>query len=171
MYQNYPHFYDFGGYQNTSGHTNEVYPTTSYQNNMSYDERQINIPNLFPGIFGPPQGPPGGGPPGFGPQFGPPSGPPSGPPTGGPGGQEGPPSGPPPSFVPQQQQVSLFAVDPGSMRGCLFRYTYVWLNNRQQFWFYPIFLGRRSVAGWRWTGWRWVYFGIDLRQVQSFTCV
>ena len=125
---------------------------------MNYDERQIGFPQLFPGIFGPPQGPP---------SFGPPAGPPSGPPT---GAQGGPPSGPPPSFVPQQQQASLFAVDPGSMRGCLFRYTYVWLNNRQQFWFYPIFLGRRSVAGWRWTGFRWVYFGIDLRQIQSFTC-
>ena len=28
------------------------------------------------------------------------------------------------------KQVGTFAVDPGSIRGCLFRYTYVWLNNK-----------------------------------------
>ena len=90
------------------------------------------------------------------------------------GSQSGPPSSPPPSFVPaqtQQQQVGTFAVDPGSIRGCLFRYTYVWLNNRQQFWYYPTFVGRTSISGWRWTGFNWVFFGVDLRQIQSFTCV
>ena len=90
------------------------------------------------------------------------------------GSQSGPPSSPPPSFVPaqsQQQQVGTFAVDPGSIRGCLFRYTYVWLNNREQFWYYPTFVGRTSISGWRWTGFNWVFFGVDLRQIQSFTCV
>ena len=125
-----------------------------------YDMRQLNLPPLFPGgIFGPPSAPPSG----------PPSVPPFGPPTAG-GGQGGPPPGPPPTFVPTQQ-LQTFAVDPGGIRGCLFRYTYVWLTNRQQFWFYPVFVGRSSVAGWRWTGFRWVYFGIDLRRIQSFTCV
>ena len=89
------------------------------------------------------------------------------------GSQSGPPSSPPPSFVPaqSQQQVGTFAVDPGSIRGCLFRYTYVWLNNRQQFWYYPTFVGRTSISGWRWTGFNWVFFGVNLRQIQSFTCV
>ena len=111
------------------------------------------------------------------PSQGGPMGPPPGPPgMGGPsqGSQSGPPSSPPPSFVPaqtQQQQVGTFAVDPGSIRGCLFRYTYVWLNNRQQFWYYPTFVGRTSISGWRWTGFNWVFFGVDLRQIQSFTCV
>ena len=112
------------------------------------------------------------------PSQGGPMGPPPGPPgTGGPssqGSQSGPPSSPPPSFVPaqtQQQQVGTFAVDPGSIRGCLFRYTYIWLNNRQQFWYYPTFVGRTSISGWRWTGFNWVFFGVSLRQIQSFTCV
>ena len=81
---------------------------------------------------------------------------------------------PPPSFVPaqtQSQQVSTFAVDPGSIRCCLFRFTYVWLRNRQQFWFYPIFVGRQSVSGFRWNGFMWVFFGVSLRQIESFTCV
>ena len=99
-----------------------------------------------------------------------PMGPPPGPP--GQGSQAGAPTSPPPSFVPAEtQQVGAFAVDPGSIRGCLFRYTYVWLRNRQQFWFFPTFVGRTSVSGWRWNGFSWVFFGVSLRQIQSFTCV
>ena len=83
--------------------------------------------------------------------------------------QSGPPTSPPPSFVPPQQ-VEAYAVDPGGIARCVFSYTYVWLRGFEQFWFYPTFVGRNSVSGYRWTGYRWVYFGIDLRQIQSFTC-
>lgn len=120
------------------------------------EERQM-------GQFFPPMGPPPSVP-GYQPPF-------SQQPGQGPGA--GPPTSPPPSFVPAQtqQQAQAFAVDPGSIRGCLFRYTYVWLRNNQQFWFYPTFVGRRSVSGYRWNGFRWLYFGISLRQIRSFTCV
>ncbi|RFU71190.1 transporter [Peribacillus saganii] len=136
------------------------------------------------GYFQPPQFPgegffpqpnrqqfPGGGP------FQPPGQPPFQ--GGGPGSQQqgagSPPSGPPPQFVPQMstaQGAQVFAVDPGSMRGCLYRYTYVWLNTGNSFWFFPTFIGRNSVAGWRWRqrANRWVYFGIDTRQIRSFQC-
>jgi hypothetical protein len=132
-----------------------------YYSNYSHEnfypaewERQF----LFPG--GPPPFGGSGGFPGQGPIGGPP----------GQGPQSGPPSSPPPSFVPTAQ-VGAFAVDPGSIRRCMFRYTYVWLRNRQQFWFYPIFVGRQSIAGWRWNGFMWLYFGVSLRQIESFTCV
>ena len=98
-------------------------------------------------------------------QFGGP--PPFAPPGQGP--SAGPPTSPPPSFVPQEQ-VEAYAVDPGGIARCIFRYTYVWLRGFEQFWYYPTFVGRNSVSGYRWTGFRWVYFGIDLRQIQSFTC-
>ncbi|RUT43963.1 collagen-like protein [Paenibacillus anaericanus] len=113
--------------------------------------------------FTPPP-PPSQGP--FGPFF-PQPGPP-GPPPGSPGsiGQQAP-TAPPPSFVPQ---ISPYAVDPGAISGCLFRNTYVWLRNRDSFWFFPIFVGPRSVAGFRFFGGRWAYFGIDLNQISSFTC-
>lgn len=128
-------------------------------------------PGFQPGPGGPggPGGFPGGGPGGF------PGGGPGGFPGGGPGqGPSGPPQGPPPSFTPQQGgqggQFGVQAVDPGSIRGCLYRYTYVWLDNRQRFWFYPTYVGRRSVSGYRWTGFFWVYYGIDLRRIDSFQC-
>ncbi|NLK88075.1 MAG: hypothetical protein GX279_11390 [Clostridiaceae bacterium] len=115
-----------------------------------------------PQIPGPGQGS-GFFPPGQGPGFFPPG---QGP-GGGPG--TGPPSGRPPAFTPAQQ-AGVFAVDPGSIRRCMFRYVYIWLDNRQQFWAWLVFVGRRSVAGWRWTGFRWVYFGVDLNRISSFIC-
>lgn len=126
-----------------------------------------------PGFPGFPGGPGVPGAPGF------PGGGPGGFPGGGPGGFPGtpggapagvqPPASPPPQFVPQMQ-VSTFAIDPGGIRRCLFRNTYVWLNNGEQFWFFPVFVGRNSIAGFRWFGFFWAYFGIDLNRIRSFTC-
>lgn len=149
------------------------------------DMRQFNIPGLLGNVFGFPPG--GGSSQGQPPMFFPPSsggsypwppqsgtGPPQQPPPqmGGtfPGSQDGgPPSSPPPPFQPTQAEFQTFAIDPGAIRGCLFRFTYVWLHN-DSFWFYPVFIGRRSVAGYRWSRNRWVYFGIDLEHIQSFQC-
>jgi hypothetical protein len=72
--------------------------------------------------------------------------------------------------VPQQQSASLLAVDPGGIRRCVFRNTYIWMNNGSQFWFFPVFVGPTSIAGFRWTGLFWMYSGFDLRSIQSFTC-
>ncbi|API92800.1 MULTISPECIES: hypothetical protein [Virgibacillus] len=127
-------------------------------------------PRQTGGGFGPPGPPPGfpgsGGPPGFPGTGGVIPGFPTIPGVGG-GGQ--PPSAPPPAFTPQISQVQTFAVDPGAIRNCLFRYTYIWLR-RSAFWFFPTFVGRNSIAGFRWTGFNWVYFGIDLNRIQSFQC-
>ncbi len=92
------------------------------------------------------------------------------PPFGPQGQQQQAPTAPPPQFTPQQPAATTFAVDPGAISGCLFRNTYVWLSGGRGFWFYPVFVGRTSVAGFRWNGFFWMYTGIDLRQIQSFTC-
>lgn len=115
----------------------------------------------FPGQPGPPGFPGQPGPPGF---------------PGPPGGQQGQPgqpvapSSPPPGFIPQQTMAQPLAVDPGAISRCMFRNTYIWLWNGNQFWFFPIFLGRDSVAGFQWNGRFWMYTGISLRSIQSFTC-
>lgn len=147
MYPNEFYFHPYG--QQPEYVSSTFQPENDY--NEIYDERQFGpmFPSQGPSTMGPPLGPPPGQ-----------------------GTQSGAPSGPPPSFVPaQSQQVGTFAVDPGSIRGCLFRYTYIWQRNRQQYWFYPTFVGRTSVSGWRWTGFNWMFFGISLREIQSFTCV
>ncbi|AWB42956.1 transporter [Paenibacillus sp. CAA11] len=88
----------------------------------------------------------------------------------GPQGTQQPPSSPPPAFTPPQPAATAFAIDPGAIVGCLFRNTYVWLRNGNSFWFFPTFVGRTSVAGFRWTGRIWVFTGVDLRSIVSFTC-
>lgn len=114
----------------------------------------------FPGGGFPGGGFPGGGFPGGGfPGGGFPGG----------GGQAQGPTSPPPQFVPQMP-ATPFAVDPGGIRRCLYRNTYVWQTNGDQFWFFPTFVGRRSVAGFRWFGRFWSYYGVDLRSIRSFTC-
>jgi hypothetical protein len=109
------------------------------------------------------------------PPFGPPGGPQG--PQGGP--QGGAPSGPPPSFTPSIAQaqsfgapggVGTYAVDPGAIRPCRFRFVYIWLRGGNSFWAWLTFVGPRSVSGFRWNGRRWVYFGIDIRRIRSFIC-
>lgn len=100
----------------------------------------------------------------------PPGPPPMGGGAGGPQPHQGPPSGPPPSFTPKQQQYQPKAVDPRAIRRCMYRYSYIRLNNGSSFWAWITFVGRTSIAGWRWNGRRWVYFGIDLRRIASFVC-
>lgn len=84
-----------------------------------------------------------------------------------------PPQNPPPNWTPEYPAVQTFAVDPGAISGCMYRFTYVWLSRRQGFWFFPVFVGRTSVAGYRWNSRRrrWEYTGLDLNQINSFTCI
>ncbi|MDW0117532.1 hypothetical protein QTL97_11340 [Sporosarcina thermotolerans] len=108
----------------------------------------------FPGGGFPGGGFPGGGFPGQG------------------GGHQQSPTSPPPGHTPAYPSASLLRVDPGAIRGCLFRYTYVWTSRRNGFWYYPTFVGRTSVAGYRWSPSRrrWEFFGIDLNRIDQFTC-
>lgn len=83
-----------------------------------------------------------------------------------------PPSSPPTTTpqMPQSAQMGTYAVDPFAIKGCLFRYTYIWMKGGNQFWLWPVYVGRTSVSGFRWTGRRWVYTGIDLNRIEMFTC-
>ena len=75
----------------------------------------------------------------------------------------------PPAFVPQITPA-LRLVEPGAIANCLYSFTYLWLTNRNQFWFFPTFVGRRSIAGYRWIHGSWVFMGFDLRLIDSFFC-
>lgn len=143
-----------------------------YENDFYHQEDLRTFPGGPGGFPGQGGGIPGGGFPGQGGGI-PGGGFPGGGPGGYPGGGQqagGPPSSPPPAYVPQEQ-ATAFAVDPGGIRRCMYRFTYIWLIDGRSFWFYPIFLGRNSIAGWRWSRRRgWVYYGMDLRQIRSFQC-
>jgi len=83
-------------------------------------------------------------------------------------GMPAPPPGPPPGRIPTRSMYRR--VPPGSFRPCLYRYTYVWLRNGRQFWFYPVFLESGGVAGYRWNGATWRFYGLDFRRVDYFEC-
>lgn len=98
-------------------------------------------------------------------QFDPPPGgrPPMGPPSYGP-----PPMGPPPNFLPSQP---AWQGGHSGIRSCLFKHTYIWLDNGRGFWFYPIMVTRDVVTGFRWStrnGWR--PRTIHLNNIRSFQC-
>ena len=123
---------------------------------------QGNRPGFPPEHGGPGQGNRPGFPPGHGG---------SGRPPGQQHGNQAPTS-PPPNMAPPYPSAQLFAVDPGAIAGCMYRFTYVWLSRRQGFWFYPVFVGRTSVAGYRWRSRlrRWEYIGLDLNNINTFSC-
>ncbi|SHJ79860.1 hypothetical protein [Tepidibacter formicigenes] len=82
------------------------------------------------------------------------------------------PPGPPPSYVPKKPNgtPSLKAVDPGAIRFCRYKFTYIWPENGRGFWTWLVFVGPTSVAGFRWTRRGWRFWGTDIRNIDSFYC-
>lgn len=96
--------------------------------------------------------------------------------------QSGMPKSPPPNYIPNkndggaqsfsqgQYAPGLKAVSPNSIRFCLYKYTYIWETNGRNYWSFLLNVDRVSASGFRWLGRRWVYFGVDLRRIDSFVC-
>lgn len=86
------------------------------------------------------------------------------------------PMGPPPSKTPEKpkQKTAKGAetkmVSPNSIQPCKFRFTYIWLKNKREFWVWPTYIDKYTLAGFRWTGRGWGYFGVDLKQIEEFIC-
>lgn len=77
---------------------------------------------------------------------------------------------PPPNFIPERS-FQPFRIDPGAIRNCLFRFTYIWQDNGDQYWMFPIQVGRDSVTGFRWNPrLGWTFFGVSLNRIASFMC-
>jgi hypothetical protein len=79
------------------------------------------------------------------------------------------PNNPPPSTIPRNQSGPL-TVDPGALRGCLYRDTYITLANRTSFWFHPTYIDYVSTSGYKWNGYAWIPWGTDLDRIISFQC-
>lgn len=94
-------------------------------------------------------------------------------------GQSNMPKSPPPNYIPNKKDkgVQNFssskntkAVSPNSIRFCLFKYTYIWEVSGRSYWAFLIHVDRQSILGFRWVGFTWAYFGLDLRRIESFIC-
>lgn len=82
-------------------------------------------------------------------------------------GPPGPPMTPgPPGFTGPTPK----AIDPGSIYPCTNQFVYIWPTYGPGFWAFITYVGPRSLAGWRRVGRRWRYFGMDLRNIDSFYC-
>lgn len=82
--------------------------------------------------------------------------------------------GPPPSFTPSPAQPAegpiSFKVSPGSIRPCKYQYVYIWQTNGRSYWAWLTRIDRSTASGYRWNGYRWVFFGVDLEDISSFEC-
>lgn len=77
---------------------------------------------------------------------------------------------PPPKHVPLMPKAAVKQVSPISIRPCRYQYVYVWLVNGNSFWVWPTNITRRTLVGFRWNGFRWVYIGLDLNSIIAFEC-
>lgn len=94
------------------------------------------------------------------------------------------PQSPPPNYVPSKKDkgvqnlkggeskdnISTKAVSPTSISFCLYKYTYIWETSGRSYWTFLLYIDRTTVSGFRWLGRNWVYFGLDLRRIDSFIC-
>ena len=95
--------------------------------------------------------------------------------------------GPPPNFTPSKnapgvkslnqppgqskgQGPQTKAVSPGSISFCLFKFTYIWERGGRNYWTFLLNVDRQSISGLRWFRGSWVFFGLDLKRIDSFIC-
>lgn len=138
---------------------NSIQVPTGTQDSWNAQSQPFNS-NVWPGQVPPPPNMPPYGPPMMGPSY-------NQPPK-----QSEAPKSPPPNFTPQQSQAKPFAIDPGGIANCLYRYVYIWPtgSHGRGYWVYLTYVGHKNIAGFRWNGRYWVYGGIDLRRIESFQC-
>lgn len=59
---------------------------------------------------------------------------------------------------------------PRDFYRCMNSFTYIWLVNGNNFWFFPIFIDRQFVIGFRWRRNRWEFDRINLNRILFFAC-
>lgn len=104
----------------------------------------------------------------------------------GPGpGMEGPRTAPP-NFIPQPTEMDRRSMEGPTgfgyqygqdrrrgqrdLRRCVNRFTFIWLVNGNSFWFYPTFVDRQFVQGFRWRRNRWEFDRININRIIYFRC-
>lgn len=86
---------------------------------------------------------------------------------------------PPPNLVPLKDKGKAEGntkipgkniIAPSSLNHCLFKFTYIWLDNGLSFWSKPVAITNESVFAWVWNGVSWNYINIYLYLINTFLC-
>ena len=72
----------------------------------------------------------------------------------------------PPASLPGRN--SRLNPDRAALQRCIGHTVYIWLKNGREFWFYPIHIGRTTVAGYAWKRGRWIYTGFSIHSIEFF---
>lgn len=87
------------------------------------------------------------------------------------------PSGAPPSVLPSKSDSNVHNTivlkeNPNSpkIKICLYKYTYIWLNNGISYWVYLTSVNRCYAYGYRWLNNEWVLIKVRICNIESFIC-
>ncbi|MEW9121812.1 MAG: hypothetical protein AB2421_03795 [Thermotaleaceae bacterium] len=82
-----------------------------------------------------------------------------------------------PDDLPQVPSLNLSNIKNSSQNDitdaispCLNKFVYIWLRDGGSFWTYLIYAETKYIAGWRWSGEEWNYFGTRMVNVDYFIC-
>ena len=67
-------------------------------------------------------------------------------------------------------QMHFHGQHPRGLQNCIYRFTYMWLRNGDNFWFFLTTVGEERAYGFRFFGGRWNQYSIALRDIVSFHC-
>ncbi len=112
------------------------------------------------------------------PPFGRPGSPPMSPPQPGgmpmnppqPGGNTPMPMGPPPAFSPAMSSSQSSQSGSSGITRCIYRNTFIWQRNGNSFWFFPVFVTRNVILGFRWGRFGWMHSTINRDSILTFQC-
>jgi len=68
------------------------------------------------------------------------------------------------------QPMFPYPANPLGLQNCINRFTYMWLRNGDNFWFFLTAVGESIAYGYRFFGGRWNQYSIGLREIGSYNC-
>ena len=80
--------------------------------------------------------------------------------------QGGAPRKSPPNYIPVHSS-KFKNVGYDLLSSNIFSNVFLWLNNGQSFWFFPTFVGRRIISGFRWHVDRWFFISLSINSIDS----
>ena len=85
-----------------------------------------------------------------------------------------PPQSSPPPFIPSKTEISnsgnsvVKDITTENMKDCFNKFTYVWQLNGRSYWAYITSCDKKSLSGWRFIAFKWIYFGVDLSKIECY---